>query len=453
VGCFWLVEEFIPHWEFFGPNMLSRKIHSFVGLALALTIPYWLLLKRKRLDVPVAYAAVLVFLAASLSPTALQTDQIRYVWDGILTIRGENPYTLAPADHPFFTVFPGHQQLNHAQLPTIYPPLAQWIFGLSTLLNPLLWYGYLGWEWAPIEMPSLGFRLEIGWKIMSGLVAAASLFLLRARRWDLFFLHPLILITWLGNCHVDLLMCACLIFLFEGGKRLFHAASALPAIRESIILSAGILTKGTPLLFVPFFAVRWFRKLRRPAVVWGNIALCCALVAAPILYYQITSNGNFFHSPKVFAQNWAFFGYMSGFIGDLGKLLGLGNPFYWARIAGLSIWIPVSLFLIVLALHARVSTRLLCFLVYSSFLWFSPTLHPWYLIGMLYLGLPYIHLFPVIWIWPALALTSHIFYIDRIDPVALRLGVYAIVTFFNVQLLQALWQHRKQFRKAELSVR
>jgi hypothetical protein len=433
--------------------MLSRKIYAFVGLALTLAIPYWVLLRRKRLNVPIAYAAVLVFLAASLSPTALQTDQIRYVWDGILTIRGENPYTLAPADHPFFTVFPGHQQLNHAELPTIYPPLAQWIFGMSTLFNPLLWHGYLGWEWAPVEIPSLGFRLEIGWKIMAGLVAAISLVLLRTRRWDLFFLHPLILITWLGNTHVDLLMCAFVIFLFEGGRRLYRGASALAPFRESILLSAGILAKGTPLLFVPLFAVRWFRRFRRPAVAWTSLALCCALVAAPVLYYQITSNGNLFHSPKVFAQNWAFFGYISGFIGDLGSYLGLSNPLHWARITSVSIWSAIYLSLFALALRARVSTRLLCFLVYSSFLWFSPTLHPWYLIGMLYLGLPYIHLFPVIWIWPVLALTSHIYYIDRTDPVGLRLGVYAIVTWGNVRLVQALWQHRKQFRKAELSVR
>jgi alpha-1,6-mannosyltransferase len=443
VACFWLVEEFVPQWEFIGPNMLSRKIYGFVGLSVSLGFPYWQLLKRKRLNVPVGYAAVLVFLAASLSPTALQTDQIRYVWDGILTMRGENPYTLAPADHLFFSAFPGNQQLNHANLPTIYPPLAQWIFGLSTVFNPMLWYGYLGWEWAPVQMPALGFTLEIGWKIMAGLVAAASLFLLRARRWDLFFLHPLILITWLGNSHVDLLMCACLILLFEGGRRLMP-------IRESIVLSAGILTKGSPLLFVPFFAVRWFRKFPRPAVFGASLALCCTLVAAPILYYQITSNGNFFHSPKVFAQNWVFFGYMSGFFGDIGKLLGSNDPINLARIACLSIWIPLYLFLIALALHARVSTRLLCFMVYTSFLWFSPTLHPWYLIGMLYLGLPYIQIFPVIWIWPVLALTSHIYYIDRLDPVLLRLGVYGIVTFLNGKLVHTLWQNRKQFRRAEL---
>jgi hypothetical protein len=142
---------------------------------------------------------------------------------------------------------------------------------------------------------------------------------------------------------------------------------------------------------------------------------------------------------------------MSGFLGDLAKYLEFGDPLHWARITSVSIWTAIYLSLIVLALRATVSTRLLCFLVYSSFLWFSPTLHPWYLIGMLYLGLPYIHLFPVIWIWPVLALTSHIFYIDRTDPVALRLGIYAIVTWGNVRLVQALWLHRKQFRKAELS--
>lgn len=458
VCCFWLVEEFAGEWQLFGPNPSSRKIHAFVGLSLILALPYGLLLQRKRLSVNIAYAACLVFLAASLSPTALQTDQVRYVWDGILTIRGENPYTFAPADHPFFSRYPGNQYLNHPQLPTIYPPLAQWVFGTSTVLNPMLWNEVLGWEWAPVQNVSPGFKLEIGWKIMTGLIAALSLIMLRSRRWDLFFLHPLILVTWLGNAHVDVLMCASLIFLFERGRRFLRPCSTHPlhvrtqvkpavaALRESVALSAGILTKGTPVLFVPFFVFRWFRQFHRPRLAWANIALCVILVTVPVMFYQITSNGNFFHSPKVFARNWTFFGYLNGFCSDFAQLIGLSDPFQWARVTSLIMWIPLYLLLVGLAYRAKISTRMLCFLANSSLLWFSPTIHPWYLISMLYLGMPYLQLLPVIWVWPVLALTSQIYYLDRVDPILLRYGVYATVTIGNVMLLKALWKHREQLR-------
>ena len=65
-------------------------------------------------------------------------------------------------------------------------------------------------------------------------------------------------------------------------------------------------------------------------------------------------------------------------------------------------------------------------------------------------GLPFIHLFPVIWVWPVLALTSQTYYIDNIDPIVLRMAVYTIVTFLNIQLIRVVWKHRRELRKATL---
>lgn len=215
---FWFVNRASENFTILGDSTLQRKISTYVSVAILMSVPYFLLLRRRKLKVSPLISSALVFLACLATPTTLQTDQIRYIWDGLVSLLGENPYLLAPDAHPAFSVFPAQSFLNHPQLHTIYPPVAQWFFALSVLLNPPLWNGYLGWLWAPeVQVPS-GFLLEIGWKATVGLCAGALVYTMRHRRWDLFILHPLVLMTWIGNGHVDADLALFLALLFETGK-------------------------------------------------------------------------------------------------------------------------------------------------------------------------------------------------------------------------------------------
>ncbi|HEU4764589.1 MAG TPA: hypothetical protein VFT93_02930, partial [Candidatus Eisenbacteria bacterium] len=73
-----------------------------------------------------------------LLPTApsLSEDLYRYLWDGRLVANGWNPYPRPPSDPTFA---PWHddvyRHLNHAGVPTIYPPVAQWLFALAWKLG------------------------------------------------------------------------------------------------------------------------------------------------------------------------------------------------------------------------------------------------------------------------------------------------------------------------------
>jgi hypothetical protein len=87
--------------------------------------------------------AVIIILAAVFRilflfrPPDLSDDIYRYLWDGLQTLNGHNPYAAAPS------AIPHHDEtsrsllalINHPDLVTIYPPGAQLVFAGGTWLR------------------------------------------------------------------------------------------------------------------------------------------------------------------------------------------------------------------------------------------------------------------------------------------------------------------------------
>ena len=59
-------------------------------------------------------------------------DLYRYLWEGQLVLQGGNPFVQPPN---FFDISDGIREwVNHPSIPSVYPPLAQWIFALISWL-------------------------------------------------------------------------------------------------------------------------------------------------------------------------------------------------------------------------------------------------------------------------------------------------------------------------------
>jgi hypothetical protein len=82
----------------------------------------------------IAVAARLLLLRA---PPVLSDDLHRYLWDGRVQLAGIDPYAYAPSA-PELAPLGGADlpAINHRHLPTIYPPLAEWIFAAVTAVRP-----------------------------------------------------------------------------------------------------------------------------------------------------------------------------------------------------------------------------------------------------------------------------------------------------------------------------
>src|SRR5205823_7439014 len=167
----------------------------------------------------------------------LSEDLYRYLWDGRLTAHGVNPFPHAPSD-PALTPYRNGilRQLNHSDVPTIYPPAAQILFAATAAVS---------------ETP-------VAWKLLLLALESMSILsllrLLRHRgfapeRLLLYYWNPLVLVESFGSGHVDLAAAAFLLLslaLYEERRR----------ARAGIAFALAFLTKLIPALLIPYFLRR-----------------------------------------------------------------------------------------------------------------------------------------------------------------------------------------------------
>lgn len=195
------------------------------------------------LVVALATRALLVPVAPSLS-----NDVYRYLWEGRVLLAGADPWRQAPDDPALAPlrdpeVWP---RINHPELATIYPPLAEAGFALVASVSPTV-TGFKIWI-ALHDLLLVGVLMA--WAARAGRSAAW----VAAYAWN-----PLVLIEYAGSGHNDptAMLWLALAFLL---------AATRPAL-AALALAAGCLVKLAPLVAVPFLLRRWRGRTRLLALV------------------------------------------------------------------------------------------------------------------------------------------------------------------------------------------
>jgi hypothetical protein len=177
-------------------------------------------------------------------------DAFRYVFDGHTILAGENPYALSPADRLAGELEPGwnsaaavgiHDHINHAHIPTIYPPLAQAMFTLGAGLQP----------WSLLGPRCVFTLLDVltGAVLLHGLRRSG-----RSQAWIVFYAwNPLVIKEISNTAHLDSLPTLCivaLVWLCTG-----QPTSNTSAWRRSSaiggVLGLAILSKLYPVILAP----------------------------------------------------------------------------------------------------------------------------------------------------------------------------------------------------------
>jgi hypothetical protein len=233
---------------------------AFYGLTLLRLARYAALPRVGGAVFVVALAARMALLAA---PPSLSDDIFRYVWEGRVILHGGNPWVQSPLDPALRTlrdarVFPS---INHPELATIYPPLAEAGFALVAALSPTI--------------PAMK-----GWVIAHDLALVALLIALLRRQgrspaWAIVYAwNPLVWVEYAGSGHNDpTAMLWLLVALATGRTRPMLSAATL---------AAGALVKLAPLAALPFLWRQW---------PWRARWLALALLAAGLGAYGWASRG------------------------------------------------------------------------------------------------------------------------------------------------------------------
>lgn len=218
-----------------------RDIQWFIKLALVQSVIYlfaiWIVVRARssRLTVLIVVAfAVLFRLSIVFSPPYLSDDIYRYIWDGRVQAAGINPYRYLPSAPELAPlrddkIYPKINRRDYA--PTIYPPLAEALFFVTTRISESV-------VWMKLTM--LLFEVVAGWAIFQLLTS----FGLPRQRLLIYAWHPLVIWELAGSGHVDAIAIAFIALTFLAWRKSAKVGAGLA-------LASATLIKLFPLVLFP----------------------------------------------------------------------------------------------------------------------------------------------------------------------------------------------------------
>lgn len=193
-------------------------------------------------------------------PPYLSSDIYRYVWDGVVQHAGINPYRYVPGDkaltflrEPYADLWNNMNRRDYAR--TIYPPIAQMVYWLSTFMSPTV----QGMKWTM-------FLFECG--TCAGLVAMLKRMGRPAAEVLVYAWCPLLVWEIAGAGHVD-----AAVFFFIAMALLFRFRGQDAWV--GLFLGLAVMTKFYPLVLFPALWRRGDWKM--PAVLVSVVAVGYAM--------------------------------------------------------------------------------------------------------------------------------------------------------------------------------
>lgn len=311
-------------------------------------------------------------LAMLPSVPALEDDYYRYLWDGAVTAAGYNPFAYAPEEALANRVPPPLQKLaddgilvlervNHPELKTIYPPVAQAAFALAHWIEP--------WSLRAWRLVCL---------IGDGASAALILLLLsalgRSPLWvALYWLNPLVVKELFNSAHMEAIV---LPFVLAALLLLVHRRAVL----ASAALGLAIGAKLWPVLLLPFVLRPLLGAPLRLLIALLVLAAMAIAWSLPPWLGGLGSDSGFVAYATHWQTNAALFQLLQGGAGHLAHALD------WNAIpAGLVVRLAIGAGLVVLAVCLARDDRAapdaivarVAIVVLALFL-LSPAQFPWY---------------------------------------------------------------------------
>jgi alpha-1,6-mannosyltransferase len=372
----------------YGSPMLERPIRTAVAMLMGMGVVYLFAIHfaqrvtpTRRLAVWIVLVGLAMRMAYVPSTPILENDFYRYLWDGAVTAHGINPYRIPPldaldeADHvPSKLHELGREsgvvlkRVNHAEVATIYPPVAQAVFAAAHLAAP---WSLVGWRIVLLAFEMLSLVLiwrtlrTFGWP--PGLAAV-------------YWWNPLVAKEVLNSGHMDALLVPPLLLLF-------HALARNRAVGSMFLVGLASAIKVWPVLLAPL-VVRNLRaqRYRIAGAVLIGTGTILALYVPVIAAAEVGWDSGFLRYAEEWENNDALF--MLVHAAAASSLRGLGNASpetagWVARLAAAGLVTAVALGCAVRRAGDS-GTLAGCFLwIATALFMLSPTQFPWYYLWLM----------------------------------------------------------------------
>ncbi len=327
------------------------------------------------------------------STPLLSQDFSRFIWDGHLIADGINPYQFTPNEliaqyssnslmSSLYEIMGGLSQTNYSN----YPPFNQFFFYIASLFNP--------YEIEVLRTVIFAADLGVLW-LLQKLIKGD-----KANLWiGLYFLSPLVIVEGVGNLHFESVM----VFFFALAIWLIQKNRAN---LSGLFWSLSVFVKLIPLMFLPLF-LKSFKQTKNLGfyLVFGGSSI---VLLFPL--FQGNEFANFWATLQLWFSNFAF----NGSLYKVGKFTAeyLFNYPAYKFIKTYSTLVSAMVFFTSFYLGIKDSSTKKALknalLILSIYLFTTATVHPWYIITLLFLSVLNQQKFVVV--WSASIFLSYLFY-------------------------------------------
>ncbi len=386
-------------------NLTGRLI--FICLFLGLTASFLLWINAVRNSAPankkllILVLIVLACLARYWVYVAVPAsdDVNRYLWEGRLVLAGESPYEVV-ADDPSRAIYQDEiwQGMNHRDVMTVYPPLAQYYFAaaawiwddlrvfklLAGLFEGLIFF-FL-WRWSRLQnKPKLSWSSR--WSVLA-----------------IYALNPCILLSFMGEGHYDYLFVLSMVVMAYAWQRTSTRPWAWVA------LACAIQIKLVAVFFLPWLGlwilttwIKAFNKRQWLKEWWWQPALAISLFFILWLPY-LQDMTTWWEATQYFGKN---------FHGNSGLHVLLVYSGIEPQLA--NAWcIKIFMALVMLISFASKRIEHLMFMVLAALLMTTPLLTYWYLSWIVvFIAMLGIRKTWPLWLWTGVGVVYYQAYIER----------------------------------------
>ena len=366
---------------------IERQQHMALGLCiLALFVAYFSLLRLKLTYKSMLIAGLVFRLVFLCYQPAFSEDFFRFIWDGRLLLKGISPYLFTPnqiisSKRIFFVeinaLYQGMGPLSQRNFSN-YPPIHQIPAFIAAIVSSKSIFVSLVSMRLILILADLGI-LYYGRKLL-------GLFKMPKNAIFIYFLNPLVIIELSGNLHHEGLMVFFMLLAFYHLKRkkLFYAA---------VFMGVSVLTKLIPLLLLPLF----FPKLGRVKSLpfFGTIAGVIILGFSPFINLEFIVN--YTQSVGLWFSNFEF----NASLYYVLKIV-LKHFFELNLITYMRFIVPLIMGSTLLYFISRKQSKTRTIIIQSlwllsAYFFISTTIHPWYLIPLVFLSCFGNYRFPLWW--------------------------------------------------------
>jgi len=334
-----------------------------------------------RLSLVILAVAVVIRYLFLFRPPELSDDLYRYLWDGMNLRSGINPYAYSPSDAASVNEEARHilSNVNHPHLVTIYPPAAQLVFWISSLLDK----GILG-------IKSLLTLLDIISCLL--LLKISKRFEIPLKNCVLYAWNPLSVIEISGSGHID----GAAVFFFLAAVYLLPQTwgkgglpECLKSLWPGVLMGFSFLVKLLPAIYLPGLVMASGKK--------RGFILCVGFAVSSFILITLFTPEikNSLLTLDIYLKQWEFSGFFFRILREITHSGEIARKILLTFFLSVAAYIYISLFV---SLKRGVNTKRshgpkgvpvtqaeeIMFLFKSfywlifSFLLFTPTLHPWY---------------------------------------------------------------------------